>query len=287
VTLINTSSSSGGVWIFNNLSLSNTAATSSSGIWQLSPHGTSQTWVFVRCKFAGFIRGIDCSDGTPDDVAFIQVIGCEFTGNTLYAINTGGTTLTYMSVYGCYFHGNVQDMLTGPNHGPVSISYCIFAGSTAAFDLQLSTLDVVIDHCTFANNVNASGTLSFNTSNNFASVTNCIFYGSTGAGYAIGGGSAHATAAAVAAGSTNAFGNNTTNRGSPWTATPGDVTLTASPFTNASAGDYSLNSTAGGGALCKGAGFPGVFPGGTSTGHADIGAVQTAGAAAVITGFIY
>lgn len=32
----------------------------------------------------------------------------------------------------------------------------------------------------------------------------------------------------------------------------GDITLTASPFTNAAGGDFSINNTAGGGALCRG-----------------------------------
>jgi hypothetical protein len=36
----------------------------------------------------------------------------------------------------------------------------------------------------------------------------------------------------------------------------GFITLTASPFTNAGSGDYSLNTTAGGGAACRGAGYP-------------------------------
>jgi hypothetical protein len=37
---------------------------------------------------------------------------------------------------------------------------------------------------------------------------------------------------------------------------PNDITLTADPFTNRSALDFSLNSTAGGGAACAAAGFP-------------------------------
>lgn len=54
----------------------------------------------------------------------------------------------------------------------------------------------------------------------------------------------------------------------------GNVALSADPFTNAGAGDFSLNNTAGGGAVCRAAAFPGVFPGGLTTGYLDIGAVQ-------------
>lgn len=61
----------------------------------------------------------------------------------------------------------------------------------------------------------------------------------------------------------------------------GFVTLTASPFTNAASGDFSLNTTAGGGSSCRAAGYPGVFPNGTTTGYVDIGAAQHADPAAL------
>ena len=54
----------------------------------------------------------------------------------------------------------------------------------------------------------------------------------------------------------------------------GSVILTADPFVNAAGGDFALNTTAGGGAACRNVGFPGVFPGGLTTGYADIGAAQ-------------
>jgi len=41
--------------------------------------------------------------------------------------------------------------------------------------------------------------------------------------------------------------------------------------------NFALNNTAGGGAVLKLAGFPGVFPGGASTGYLDVGPVQTSG----------
>lgn len=53
----------------------------------------------------------------------------------------------------------------------------------------------------------------------------------------------------------------------------GTVTLSASPYTNASGHDFSLNNTAGG-AACRAAGIPGAFSTGTMIGYPDIGAVQ-------------
>lgn len=52
-------------------------------------------------------------------------------------------------------------------------------------------------------------------------------------------------------------------------ASEGDITLTGSPFTNAAANDYTLNNTAGAGADCRNAGFPGSLF--SLTGYTDIG----------------
>lgn len=64
-----------------------------------------------------------------------------------------------------------------------------------------------------------------------------------------------------------------TNGVSPYTNVL-DVTLTGVPFSNAGAGDFSLNDTAGQGAACKAAGTPGAFLGSATTGYLDMGAVQ-------------
>jgi len=84
----------------------------------------------------------------------------------------------------------------------------------------------------------------------------------------------------------NAYYNNTSGAQSLASATRrmdiGGVTLTASPFTNAAGGDFSLNTSAGGGAACRAAGFPGVFPNGTTTGYVDIGAAQHADPVATV-----
>jgi hypothetical protein len=70
------------------------------------------------------------------------------------------------------------------------------------------------------------------------------------------------------------------------------VTLTGDPFVNAAGGNFALNNTVGAGADCRAAGIPGAFPGGTTTGYLDIGAVQhrdsrniTPSLASIILGF--
>jgi len=59
----------------------------------------------------------------------------------------------------------------------------------------------------------------------------------------------------------NAFYNNTSGARNAISAGAHDVALTADPFTNAAGADFTLNNTAGGGAACRGAGYPGTLPG--------------------------
>jgi hypothetical protein len=54
-----------------------------------------------------------------------------------------------------------------------------------------------------------------------------------------------------------------------------DVILTADPFVDKAGNDFRLNSTAGGGAACRGHGTPASWPGNTLTvGYPDLGAAQ-------------
>lgn len=63
----------------------------------------------------------------------------------------------------------------------------------------------------------------------------------------------------------------------------GFITLTADPFTNAAGGVFTLNGTAGGGALLRGLGFPQTLPGLTGADMPDVGAYQTSVAGATPT----
>lgn len=77
----------------------------------------------------------------------------------------------------------------------------------------------------------------------------------------------------------NFFYNNTTHRSTNYAAGPDDVDLSADPYTNAAAFDFSLNRTAGGGAAVRAVGFPpvvGSYPatGFTRASYPDGGAVQ-------------
>ena len=53
-----------------------------------------------------------------------------------------------------------------------------------------------------------------------------------------------------------------------------NIILTATPFTNSSGSDFSLNSTAGGGSACKDVAFPTPYPVVNSTNYKSLGALQ-------------
>ncbi len=78
----------------------------------------------------------------------------------------------------------------------------------------------------------------------------------------------------------NFYYNNTSHRSSNLTAGTNDVTLSADPYTNAAGFDFSLNSTASGGAAVRSVGYPKLIgtydaaTGGTRAAFSDGGAIQ-------------
>jgi hypothetical protein len=96
-----------------------------------------------------------------------------------------------------------------------------------------------------------------------------IIYGNTGWGLNASGGST----VTLRWNRYGAYGSNTSGDRTGIAASSDDLALTANPFTSAT--NFTLNNATGGGALLKGAGFPGAFAGSTTTGSLDIGAVQS------------
>jgi hypothetical protein len=159
--------------------------------------------------------------------------------------------------------------------------------TTAGFQVQSGNADTCLAYlCAIGFSASGPfGTIRFlrctaanNTSHGFSinagqfhgkEITNCVIYGNGGWGITVtSGGQVYVTNCA--------FGANTSGATSLGTGSvsSGTVTLTADPFVNAAGGNFALNSTAGGGAACRAAGTPGVFPAGLTTSYTDIGAVQ-------------
>lgn len=99
---------------------------------------------------------------------------------------------------------------------------------------------------------------------------NCIAETNAGFGYIIASGAVNTVLNNCAS-----FNNTSGATSGTFTATVSFVTGTGSFFTNAAGQDFSLNNTAGAGALARATGYPGVLPVG-GTGFSDIGALQHA-----------
>ena len=264
----------GGIQTFKNLYFSNTAATRANGICQPSSHGSTQSWIFRNTVWDGFNEAIDSDNGACDDVSNISLILSTVKNDqgAGLASHTGNTYL-----WGSSF---LDD--NGAGHGAVYIQgsvttftmlHSIIARATNDLCAQIDAATSLIINSAFEK-CYQTGLLSTNASA-IIHLYNIISYGNGvgGSGYGIDIASTMGANYSAESGN-NAVGGNTSGSYHTWVASPGDVTLSTNPFTNDTANNFSLNSTAGGGAACKAAGLPGALPLG-GTGYLDIGPLQT------------
>lgn len=245
---------------FRNISFSNTASTRAAGI----SNGYAQTGITLtvdRCIFDGFSVALDRQ---PSQFETISVIASEIKNSTTYGIRQSNK----IHLVGSYLHDNTNASGAAVlMEGGASLyaAFNVFSGNAFGVYTSTSPFGILVNN-TFYNNsqhaIDLTSEASFLIANN-------IFYGNV---------NALTVSTANGAESTNAFGNNSnanrTGTFNPPSTYAGDITLTADPFTNKAAGDFSLNNTAGGGAALRQTARPGAFAGGTTTGYLDVGAVQ-------------
>ncbi len=267
VTLINTGSINGGITKLDNLSLSNTASVRGSGIWQLSAHGTTQAWVISNCIFDGFASAINCSNLTPDDVAFIIVNGCEIKNDSGYGVWTVSvvSTNTFVRILSCNFHDNWGHVNIGAFCAGTSITRSRFWNGTGSSCLYFEHGILSFDFNTVANNVGPGLLLEDASHSSQLYFSNNIFYGNTTYGISDPGPTLD-TRRSSAAGRNNFYGANGSGPYFGFTASPGDTAISVDPFVSASTGDFNLNNTPGGGAVCRGAAY--------GDPNLDVGALQ-------------
>jgi hypothetical protein len=252
---------------FENFDFSNTAATREKGF------DPSNNWAmqFRNCSFDGFTYAY--FGGKPyvkgdqeNNVAFIdcEVKNCTTTDGALQFYDPRNVLID-----GCYIHDNAGEgvIVDGGNGNPGSIvcEHTIFdSNANNGFLVKTSAAGgrparcYGFYSCDFYGN-GANGLKIENTTyQDTLRVKNSIFYGNGAFGVYR---DTTTDLLLFMYGNSNAYGANTSGaRGGMWPASAdgSDVTLTADPFTNAAAGDFSLNSTAGGGAACKGVGHEGL-----------------------------
>jgi hypothetical protein len=257
---------------FQHLKFTNTAVTRGDAVTTLN---TNSTPIVFDCSFDGFHIALNSYSG--GGAGGLYVANSEIKNSTNDAIEVWFQA----SVQGVWIHNNTGMGINRVNNaGTTHVSDSIINnnGSDGIGFTGSNISDTYIDHSVLANNtgsgVNTNAGLRVHASNS-------IFYGN--GAWGINTTTDNSTVGVVYL-LNNAFGANTSgtvgNTAStiPGAISTGQITLTANPFTSAT--NFALNGTAGGGALLKGAGFPGVFPGGLSTGAFDVGAVQSAGTTA-------
>ncbi len=263
----------------------------------------ANTWCFVGGGngFRLYCEGLKFTDGGSASTnaavlvasrtnAAIRFVDCVFNMTAAYYQIQLNNPSSYV-FEDCYFvDGPARSHISCAGGGLVMQNCWIEGKSSASYDSMFVAGSCNIRNCVFEGNAGVGPLLGMRWGSGQASIVeNCVFHDGGGdgievdfntyvqsdhifrnniftenAGYGI-----NIDAAGVDAEGVpgmfdyNAFRNNTSGNYNNATGGANDVTLTADPYTNASSGDFSLNDTAGGGAACRGAGFPGAMPDGT------------------------
>jgi len=270
ITLITCSAAGSGTLRLINLSLSNTAGTRGPGLAQITSAAPNSMWAIVGCLFDGFSVGVDG--------ATTQVLGLGMERTEVKNCISHGVAWSFLSNTGLvsvdnsWLHNNGGDGLNSP--APTSCYASVFSANTGSGANTSPTAPIVNSRfveCVFSGNT-AKGL--WGSGSSFSTVAiNCIAFGNAAASnFFFTSRTSPSTLRDGIVSHHNAYpsGGNTN-----WAAGVGDVTISASPFVSSS--NFALNATAGGGAACKAAGFPGVVTFGTGT--MDLGALQTGSSA--------
>jgi hypothetical protein len=247
--------------LFDNITFSNTHATAASRKAAIAATGNFPNARVVRCEFDGFLNTLDQDGG---NFASLTAAFSRFGGEVGTQCMRGGFRA---AVYGCLFHDhtNVSGYAVWVDAGG-SVSHCVFSRiAGAAVHISETTHGAIVANNSFNVCVTALDAPSDTTI-----AVNNIFWD---CGVAWNNGS-------LGFMSNNAFGSNGTDGDGSFRYQEDRITLSADPFTDAAGDDYSLNATAGGGALLTRAGF------GYLGEACDVGAVQAQGGGASAYTFI-
>ena len=227
-------------WSIQNFIVDGNSQTSIRGIdFTSGYHNIARNCLVKNCTN----NGISSSGDSVTSIFVCEVTACSGSNGAVVLVAGGSITLE-----DSYVHANtVTGVYCG---GAAFVSRCIIAGNTGASDgIYLSTWPVWIRNCTiYGNGRHGIYDPSYWILNTIVGniITGNGGYGINAAIMTPSGQDARCDY--------NAFYNNTSGARNIVLAGDHDVTLTGDPFMNAAAGDFSLNSTAGAGAACRGAG---------------------------------
>lgn len=234
---------------------------------QASVHGIDLAANYTRCRrskaMGTTLTGLRLNAANNCYAEQIEVTGCS--GLAGIELAGAGSRARF-----CYSHDNTIHGFRS-NGASGSFEFCISESNSGAGTdgFNNNSVGYGATNCIAYNNgrdgFNLDGNAGFGTY-----LTNCIAYGNASEGFGSDGVKSGAFLLNCAGGNNTSGNYNGTNLVNVESL----QALTGDPFTNAAAGDFSLNNTASAGAACRAAGFPGAYPAGLTTGYLDIGAAQ-------------
>ena len=210
--------------------------------------------IFLNCRATA-----NGSDGWFNG-SLVHLIQCEADANTGKGVNASSGTF---SIVGSNLHDNTSNGFnTTSNVGLICAHSLVEANGATGILHTGTTAYGLLTNLTVDGNTGASSD-GFSTGSNIARrvAMNCIFSNNGRYGWTSTAGNASW------ADFNDYFGNATAARDGGVMTGAGDSAADPT-FTNRAAGDFSIGTN------LKALGFPGLFPGGLSTGYLDIGAVQ-------------
>lgn len=274
INLIGTSSNGSTAYILNNINLSSTAATRGSGIGALA--NSTALLSLNGCVLDGFSYGVNGTNaGSYGWFAQLSLRGTEIKNSVTAGVNNSGNSRVYIGP-GSWIHGTTAGTgveATLNNSVDFQVDQAVISNNSShGVVSQGINNSITATSSNFASNGGDGITLLGNgNTSSYLSIVNNIFYGNTGYGV----NASVSTAMIPGSNSNNAYGSNTAGARQSVAVGANDKTLTANPFT--SSVNFLLNTTAGGGAVCAGAGYVGSLGG-----SRDIGAVQSAGGGSAV-----
>lgn len=250
-------------------------------IWRLGTVSTATLWVNAFGPLYNITLDGNNQTSAKAYGSSVMLIRCHFTGMTAAsstattllkcsATGNAAKVLVCVNAYGCEAYSNTATGLAPAGTGAVIVDCLSYNNSGATTDgIEFAPSALILNCAAYGNGRHGFKEDSLR---NEWLLVNCHAEGNAGYGY-------FAATAGVPSGrylvNCGSY-NNTSGRVVGDGTDIGAMTLSASAFTNAGAGDFSLNPTASAGALLRAAAYANAFPAGTTTSYLDVGAVQHA-----------
>ena len=232
------SSGAYGGWCFENFIIDGNNQTSIRGLEFVNYGNVARNCKVMNCTNYGIYAHTEAH----------SIIGCEVTG---CSGQPAVLALYGCPIYGCYIHGNSAG---GAILGYLAGIIRSIIQDNTGIGVEVANTGGLVIGCSIYDN-SSDGIKMTNFWLMGAILNNIIVsnggYGLNAPGLAVGVSDPRVDY--------NAFFNNSSGERNIVLAGPHDISLSGIPFTNAGAGDFTLNNTLGAGAACRGAGFPGMI----------------------------